>query len=215
MAKVKAHIAVSADGYAAGPNQSEDEPLGEGGEALHDWMVQLESWREAHGKEGGVSGDSDKVVEEMSKNVGAGIMGRKMFGPIGGGEWGDSDWKGWWGEDPPFHTPVYVLTHHAREPVEMEGGTTFHFVTDGVESALEQAREAAGEKDIQIHGGANAVQQCLALGAIDKLTLNVTPLLLGGGERLLDNLGDEPPRLELERVITAPNVAHLTFSVKS
>jgi dihydrofolate reductase len=214
MPKIKAHTSISLDGYTAGPNQSEDNPLGEGGEDLHNWMFQLKSWRENHGEEGGITGESDTVVEEMNENMGAGIMGRNMFGPDRG-DWGDSDWKGWWGDEPPYHSPVYVLTPHEREPIEMEGGTTFYFVTDGIESALEQAREAAGDKDIHVHGGASTVRQYLNLGVIDEITLNLSPILLGGGERLFEDLGDEPPQLELERVLTPPNVVHLTYSVKN
>jgi len=214
MTQIKAHMSISLDGYVAGRNQTQDEPLGEGGEDLHNWMFQLKSWRETHGMEGGVTGESDIVVEEMNENVGAGIMGRNMFGPAAGGEW-DPDWKGWWGDNPPYHSPVYVLTHYEREPVEMEGGTTFYFVTDGIESALEQARESAGDKDIHVHGGASTVRQYLKLGAIDEIALNLSPILLGGGERLFDDLGDEPPQLELERVLDVPNTVHLKYRVKN
>jgi dihydrofolate reductase len=213
MTLIKAHMSMSLDGYVAGPNQSEDEPLGEGGEDLHNWMLQLKSWREAHGMEGGVTGESDIVVEEMSAGAGAGIMGRNMFGPVRGGEW-DSDWQGWWGDDPPYHTPVYVLTHYEREPVEMEGGTTFHFVTDGIESALEQAREAAGDKNIHVHGGAATVRQYLNLGVIDELALNLSPMLLGDGERLFEGL-ETLPQLELERALTAPHAIHVKYRVKN
>jgi dihydrofolate reductase len=210
MSKVRSNISVSLDGYAAGPNQSPDEPLGEGGEGLHDWVVALEAWRESHGREGGEVNASTAVVEETFANVGGILMGRKMFGG-GPGPW-DEDWKGWWGDDPPFHVPVFVLTHHAREPVEMEGGTTFNFVTDGIESALDQAREAAGSGDVAIGGGASVIQQYLAAGLLDELEIHVVPLLLGGGERLLDNVGDD---LELEqvRVVDAPGVVHLKYRV--
>jgi dihydrofolate reductase len=213
MTLIKAHMSMSLDGYVAGPNQTQDEPLGEGGEDLHNWMFQLKSWREEHGMEGGVTGESDIVVEEMSANAGAGIMGRNMFGPAKGGEW-DSDWKGWWGDDPPYHTPVYVLTHFEREPVEMEGGTTFHFVTDGIESALEQAREAAGDKDIHVHGGAATVRQYLDLGVIDELALNISPILLGDGESLFDGL-ETLPQLELERALAVPHTTHVKYRVKN
>jgi dihydrofolate reductase len=214
MPLVKATQSMSLDGYTAGPNQSEDEPLGVGGEDLHNWMLKLKSWREEHGQEGGAESVSDQIVEEMTANVGAGIMGRNMFGPIGGGEWGDSDWKGWWGDNPPYHTPVYVLTHYERAPVEMEGGTTFYFVTDGVESALEQAREAAGDKDISVHGGAATLRQCIEAGALDELTLNISPMLLGGGESIFEGL--EPrPQVEIVRSLTAPDVTHVTYGFKS
>src|SRR5688500_12933206 len=159
MSKVRFQQAISADGYSAGPDQSEKEPLGVGGESLHDWMVGLKAWREAHGEEGGEVNASTPVVKELETGFGAVVMGRNMFGPIGGGDWGDGSWKGWWGDDPPYHAPVYVLTHHEREPVEMEGGTTFHFVTDGIEPALEQARQAAGGDDVLIAGGASVIRQ--------------------------------------------------------
>ncbi len=141
------------------------------------------------------------------------IMGRKMFGPIGGGDWGDGSWTGWWGDDPPYHAPVYVLTHHAREPVEMEGGTTFHFVTDGITSALEQARDAAGDADVQIAGGANTVQQYLAAGLVDEININVSPIFLGAGERLFDNLDGTDLKLEQARVVGAPGATHLQYRV--
>ena len=211
MSKFRFHISVSADGYAAGPDQSEENPLGVGGEQLHDWVVPLEAWRKPHGKEGGEVNASTPVVEEVVANVGAGVMGRNMFGPVGGGDWGDESWKGWWGDDPPFHHQVFVLTHHEREPLEMEGGTTFSFITDGIESALEQAREAGGGKDVQLHGGASVAQQFLSAGLIDEFEVHVTPVLLGGGERLLDNVGE----LELEqlRAIEAPGVTHIKYRV--
>jgi dihydrofolate reductase len=136
MSRFRCHISVSADGYVAGPNQSDEEPLGEGGEGLHDWSVPLAAWREAHEQEGGEVNASSRIIEERGENVGAAVMGRNMFGPPAGGDWGDGSWKGWWGDDPPYHYDVCVVTHHAREPVEMEGGTTFHFVTDGIERAL-------------------------------------------------------------------------------
>jgi len=218
MPRVKFQMSMSLDGYTAGPNQSEENPLGEGGEDLHQWMFNLKSWREAHGKEGGVESESSAVADEITADIGAGIMGRNMFGPApelrpASGGWGDESWNGWWGDDPPYHSPVYVLTHHAREPVEMEGGTTFHFVTDGIESALEQARDAAGEQDIAIHGGAATIQQYLAAGLVDEVAVNISPVLLGAGERLFDNLGDSPPQLELEREIAAPGVTHLKYRV--
>ena len=211
MSKVRSQISMSVDGYVAGPNQSPEDPLGEGGESLHDWVVALEAWRRSHGREGGEVNASTPVVEEAMANVGAILMGRKMFGG-GPGPWGDGDWKGWWGDDPPFHVPVFVLTHHAREPVEMKGGTSFIFVTDGIESALDQAREAVGDKDVSIAGGAQVIQQYLAAGLVDELEIHVVPLVLGGGERLLDNLGDDV-ELEQVRVVEAPGVAHLKYRV--
>jgi dihydrofolate reductase len=212
MSKFRFHLSVSADGYAAGPNQSEENPLGEGGEELHEWAFPLAAWREPHGREGGEVNASGPVVEEMRANVGAGVMGRNMFGPIAGGDWGDGSWKGWWGENPPFHHPVFVLTHHEREPLEMEGDTTFIFVTDGIESALEQARDAAGEQDVQLHGGASVAQQYLAAGLVDEFEVSIVPIMLGGGERLLDNIGPDL-KLEQVRTIDAPGVTHVKYRV--
>lgn len=212
MPKVKCQISVSADGFVAGPNQSEEHGLGEGGEALHEWVVKLAAWRESHGYEGGEVNASSAVMEEATANTGAVVVGRNMFGPERG-PWGEDPWKGWWGDEPPFHVPVFVLTHYEREPLEMEGGTTFHFVTDGVESAVERAREAAGEMDVSVGGGAETIQQCLRAGLLDELVLNQVPILLGDGTRLLEGLG---PDVELEqtRVIDAPDVAHIFYRVK-
>jgi dihydrofolate reductase len=211
MSKVKAHISASADGYVAGPNQSEENPLGEGGEQLHDWAVELKAWREPHGREGGAENASTAVLEEADANVGAEIMGRGKFGPPGGGPWGDDLWPGWWGDDPPFHKPVFVVTHHEREPLTLSD-TTFTFVTDGIESALEQAREAADGKDVFIGGGAEIINEYLAAGLVDELELHVVPLLLGSGSRLFEAVG---PDLELEqlRAVEAPGVAHLKYRV--
>jgi dihydrofolate reductase len=211
MSKVRVHIAISADGYVAGPNQSEENPLGEGGEQLHDWMVALKAWKEPHGMEGGEVNASTPIVEESLANVGAEIMGRGKFGPAGGGPWGDDPWQGWWGEDPPFHKPVFVLTHHEREPLTLTD-TTFTFVTDGIEATLEQAREAADGKDVYIGGGADIINQYLAAGLVDDLEVHVSPLILGGGERLFDGVG---PDLKLEqlRAVEAPGVTHLKYRV--
>ena len=210
MSKVRAHISVSIDGYVAGPNQTQDNPLGEGGEQLHDWVVELKSWREPHGREGGEVNASTEVVEEENANVGAEIMGRGKFGPPDGGPWGDDPWQGWWGEDPPFHNPVFVLTHHEREPLTLSD-TTFIFVTDGIESALAEAREAADGKDVFLGGGADSINQYLAAGLVDEIELHVTPILLGGGERLFDGVGDL--KLEQLRAVEAPGVAHLKYRV--
>jgi dihydrofolate reductase len=209
MSQVRSHISISLDGYVAGPNQTLENPLGEGGEGLHDWVVATESWRSQHGKEGGERNADSDVVAEDSGNIGAQIMGRGMFGG-GDGPWEES-WRGWWGDEPPFHVPVYVLTHHPRESLEMQGGTTYHFVTDGIESALEQARAGAGDKDILLAGGANAIQQYLAAGLLDELYLHIVPLLLGGGERLLENVGD--PKLEPVKVVASPAVTHVKYRV--
>ena len=210
MSRVRVHISVSADGYVAGPNQSEENPLGEAGERLHDWVVALRAWRAPHGLEGGEVDASNAVVEEAQANIGAEIMGRGKFGG-GPGPWGEDPWPGWWGEDPPFHMPVFVLTHHQREPLTLSD-TTFTFVTDGIEAALEQARAAAGDKDVLIGGGADVINQYLAARHVDELELHVVPLLLGAGARLFEGIG---PDLELEqiRVVEAPGVAHLKYRV--
>jgi dihydrofolate reductase len=209
MSSLKCQISISLDGFVAGPNQSLDDPLGEGGTRLHEWVVGTDSWREQHGLEGGERNADAEVVDEVVEGVGAYIMGRKMFGG-GDGPW-DETWTGWWGEDPPFHTPVFVLTHQAREPLSMQGGTTFTFVTGGIESALEQARAAAGDKDVVIAGGASAVQQYLAAGLLDELYLHIVPVLLGAGERLLENVGD--PTLEPIKVVASPAVTHVKYRV--
>lgn len=211
MGKVMFEISMSLDGFVAGPNQSEENPLGVGGEDLHEWVVKLEAWRKQHGLEGGEVNASSAVVEEIRTNVGATVMGRNMFGG-GPGPWDKDDpWNGWWGDNPPFHTPVFVLTHHPRDPLEMKGGTTFYFVTDGIESALEQARRAAGANDVLIGGGANAVQQYLAAGLVDEFEFHVVPILLGDGERLLENVGDL--KLEQIRAADAPGVTHIKYRV--
>ena len=211
MSKVRVHISVSLDGYVAGPNQSMEYPLGEGGERLHDWVVALQAWREASGMEGGEDNASTPVVMEEYENVGAEIMGRGKFGPPSRGPWGDEPWQGWWGEDPPFHKPVFVLTHHEREPLTLSD-TTFTFVTDGIQSALERAREAAGDKDVFIGGGAEVINRYLGARLVDELELHVVPILLGGGARLFEGVGPEV-KLELVRVVEAPGVTHLKYSV--
>ena len=212
MSKLRFNISMSLDGYVAGPNQSPENGLGEGGEDLHDWVVKLKSFREMHGDSGGgETGTNDDVLREASENIGATIMGRNMFGPDRG-PWGGEPWKGWWGDNPPFHTPVFVLTHHAREPLEMQGGTTFFFVTDGIESALRRAKEAAGSKDVHLGGGADVAQQYIAAGLMDEMELHVVPILLGGGERLLDNLGSDV-KLEPVRSVEGPGVTHLKYRV--
>jgi dihydrofolate reductase len=211
MSKVRADISVSVDGYVAGPNQTMENPLGEGGEGLHEWAVQLEAWRQAHGEEGGEVNASSQVMAERQANVGAGIMGRNMF--FGGGRSGpwDESWTGWWGEDPPFHVPTFVLTRHPRKPVTLSD-TTFIFVTDGIKLAYEQAREAAGDKDVTIHGGAQTINQYLAAGLLDELELHVVPVILGGGARLLDNVGPQV-KLEQVRAIESAGVTHLKYRV--
>ena len=209
MGKLAFEISMSLDGYVAGPNQSEDEPLGEGGEQLHEWVFPLAAWRRPHGMEGGETNASSELVEESIAARGATIMGRNMFG--GEGPWGDDPWEGWWGDDPPFGHPVFVVTHHEREPLH-KGDTTFTFVTDGIESAAEQGHAAAGDKDVLVAGGANVAQQFLQAGLVDEVLLHVAPVLLGGGERLFDNVG---PDLELEQTqaVEAPGVTHLRYRV--
>ena len=211
MSRLKMGISMSLDGYVAGPDQSLDEPLGKGGEQLHEWVFGLAAWRQPHGLEGGEVNESSAVIEEAVASAGATIMGRNMFG--GQGRWEDQPWNGWWGEDPPFHHPVFVLTHHPREPLEMQGGTTFHFVTDGIESALRQARDAAGDKDVAIGGGAQAGQQYLNAGLVDELRIDLVPVILGGGARLLDNV-DPGVKLQLAGVVDAPGVTHLTYTTR-
>jgi dihydrofolate reductase len=209
MSSVTCHISISLDGFVAGPNQSIENPIGEGGMRLHQWLFATDSWRKQHGLDGGERNADAEVVDEVVQGVGAYIMGRKMFGG-GDGPW-DATWTGWWGEDPPYHVPVFVLTHHSREPLSMQGGTTFTFVTDGFESALEQARTAAGDKDVAIAGGASAVQQYLAAGLLDELYLHIVPVIIGAGERLLENVGD--PTLEPVKVIASPGVTHVKYRV--
>src|SRR6266508_3821307 len=210
MSEVRVDISVSADGYVAGPNQSLENPLGEGGEDLHHWVVALKAWREQDGLAGGEVNASTPVVEESLANVGAEIMGRGKFGGRPG-PWGDALWRGWWGEEPPFHMPVFVLTHHEREPLTLSD-TTFTFVTDGIESALEQARAAATGKDVTIGGGADVINQYLAARLVDELELNIVPLVLGGGARLFEGVGPDL-RLEQVRGVEAPGVTHVKYRV--
>ena len=195
----------------AGPAQSMEEPLGIGGEGLHDWLVAQRIWREAQGMEGGEENVSTEILAEEYANVGTEIMGRGKFGPPSRGPWGQDAWQGWWGDNPPFHKPVFVLTHHAREPLTLTD-TTFTFVTDGVEAALAQAREAAGDKDVYVGGGAATINEFLAAGLLDELQLHVVPILLGGGSRLFDGVGADV-RLEQVRSVEAPGVTHLKYRI--
>jgi dihydrofolate reductase len=202
---------MSLDGFIAGPSQSLQEPLGVGGERLHEWVFPLEAWRRPHGMEGGEVNESTPVMEEELANIGATIMGRNMFGG-GPGPWSRTDpWNGWWGRNPPFRHPVFVLTHHAREPLMLEGGTSFSFVTDGIESALEQARRAARGKDVALAGGARTAQQYLSAGVVDEMHLHLVPTLLGGGERLFDSVHDLHG-LALAGTVATPTVVHLKFA---
>jgi dihydrofolate reductase len=196
MSRVTCDLTISLDGFAAGPNQSMTEPLGEGGELLHRWQFE-----ERESNAAAIAG----ILE-----AGAYIMGRNMFAGPGPGAW-DAEWRGWWGEEPPYHAPVFVLTHHPREPLEMQGGTTFNFVTDGIESALSQARKAAGTKDVAIAGGAETVRQYLSAGLIDELRLHIAPILLGAGERLLDGVANL--KLEPTEVSGTRLVSHVRYRV--
>ena len=203
---------MSLDGFVAGPEQSLDNPLGIGGEQLHEWVLPLAAWRAPHGLPDGEVNESSKVIEEEQAGIGSTIMGRNMFGGHPG-PWNLNDpWNGWWGEDPPFHHPVFVLTHHAREPLELEGGTTFTFVTDGIEAALEQARKAAGGQDVMLAGGASVAQQYLRGGLVDEMEIHLAPVLLGSGERLFEGIGTDLHGLGLVRTVTAPGVTHLKFA---
>ncbi len=178
---------ISLDGYGAGPNQTRETPLGEGGEGLHEWLVGTRFFMQMTGKPGGTTGTDNDFAEQGMANVGAYIMGRNMFGPVRG-PWPDDSWRGWWGKNPPYHTPTFVLTHHARAPQEMDGGTTFHFVTDGIEAALDRARAAAGDKDIRLLGGASTIRQYLEARLVDEMHIAVSPRLLGAGEPLFTGL---------------------------
>jgi dihydrofolate reductase len=211
MSKLRFNISMSFDGFVAGPSQSVENPLGIGGEGLHEWIVPLRAWRASHGREGGEVNDSTRVVEESLANIGATVMGRNMFGGHPGPWDARKPWTGWWGKNPPFHHPVFVLTHHPREPLRLEGGTTFTFVTEGVEAALEQARRAAGGKDVSLAGGARAAQQYLVAGLVDEMEIHLVPTLLGGGARLFDGVGDLHG-LELVRTVATPKVTHLKFA---
>ncbi|MGA9283897.1 MAG: dihydrofolate reductase family protein [Solirubrobacteraceae bacterium] len=211
MAKLRFQVSMSLDGFIAGPNPSEKDPLGEGGMQLHEWAFKLAAWRIPHGREGGEINASTPIVEEALQNIGATIMGRRMFGG-GAGPWGENPWDGWWGEDPPFHTPVFVLTHHPREPLQKQGGTTFFFAGDGIEAVLEQAKQAAGGKDVGLGGGADVAQQYLAAGLLDELQLNVVPVLLGGGTRLFEETPADI-KLEIVQAVEAPGVTHLKYRV--
>lgn len=209
MTEVTSQISISLDGYVAAPGQSRQDPLGRGGLRLHEWLFATESWREQHGQSDGERNVDAEVVDEMTRNVGAHVMGRRMFGG-GEGSW-DLDWTGWWGDDPPFRVPVFVLTHHPRESLVMRGGTEFHFVTEGVEAALKRARAVAGERDVAVWGGASAVRQHLAAGLLDTLWVHLVPIVLGGGTPLFDGAVDVP--LEPEKVVATPTVTHIRYRV--
>jgi len=212
VSRLRFKISMSLDGFIAGPSQSVDNPLGIGGMRLHEWAFPLAAWRAMHGLEGGETNESARVVEESLANIGATVMGRNMFGGHPGPWDARKPWNGWWGADPPFRHPVFVLTHHARERLELKGGTTFTFVTDGIGAALEQARRAAGGKDVSLAGGAKAAQQYLSAGFVDEMEISLVPTLLGRGERLFDGVGDDLHGLELMRTVATPKVTHLKFT---
>ena len=209
--KLRFRIAMSLDGFAAGPQQSVENPLGVGGMRLHEWAIALAAWRAPHGLPGGTVDASTPVMEESLVNIGATIMGRNMFGGHPGAWDAAQPWNGWWGDNPPFHHPVFVLTHHARAPLALQGGTTFNFVTKGIEAALEQARRAAGGKDVALGGGANVARQYLKAGLVDEMEIHLAPILLGAGERLFEGVKDLGG-LEHVRTVAAPNVVHLKFA---
>ena len=211
MARLRFRIAISLDGYTAGPEQSVKNPLGIGGTRLHEWAFPLEAWRRPHGLKGGKVNESTPVFEELLANIGATIMGRNMFGG-GPGPWDEEDpWNGWWGDNPPFHHPVFVLTRHPRAPLQLEGGTTFTFVTDGIRSAYDQARRAANGKDVALAGGADVTRQYLNAGMVDEMVLHLVPTLLGGGDRLFDGVTDLKG-LKPVQTVAAADVTHLKFA---
>jgi dihydrofolate reductase len=213
MARLTLEISMSLDGFIAGPNRTVEQPLGDGGDQLHEWMFGLASFRERHGLSGGTRNADDDVVRESLDTAGAVLMGRRMFSG-GEGPWEDDPVAdGWWGDDPPFGEPVFVLTHHARETVKKQGGTSFTFVTEGIEAALDQAREAAGDKDVAVAGGANLVQQHLKAGLLDEMQIHLAPFLLGDGVRLFDRLGDAQLELEVTRALYSPSVTPVRYSV--
>lgn len=215
MPKVRVNcFAVSFDGFGAGPNQSLENPLGEGGEALHDWFVPTRTFQRVAGKEGGVTGPDDDFAARSFENVGAWILGRNMFGPVRG-PWPDDSWKGWWGGNPPYHTDVFVLTHYARDPIEMEGGTTFHFVTEGIHATLEQAKASANGKDVRLGGGVSTIRQHLQAGLVDEMHIAVSPMLLGSGERLFDEVNLLVLGFDRVSYVSTPKAAHFVLSKNS
>ena len=188
MSRLRVHsFSISIDGYGAGPNQDLQNPLGVGGPKLFDWFFHTRTWQRMHGNEAGETGTDDDIAAQGFSGIGAWILGRNMFGPVRG-PWPDDSWKGWWGDEPPYHTPVFVLTHHPRAPLMMEGGTVFHFITDGIDAALQQARDAAGGRDIRLGGGVSTIRQYLCAGLVDELHLAIAPVLLGTGENLLSGI---------------------------
>jgi len=211
MSKVRVHsFSISIDGYGAGPNQDLENPIGVGGLKVFDWFFPTRTWQRMHGGEGGETGVDDDVAAQAFENIGAYILGRNMFGPVRG-PWPDESWKGWWGDEPPYHTPVFVLTHHPRAPLTMAGGTTFHFVTDGIHSALKQAKDAAGGKDVRVGGGVGTIRQYLESALIDELHLAIVPFLLGSGEHLLGGLNLPAFGYECGERIEGVRATHVTL----
>jgi dihydrofolate reductase len=209
MPKLRVHnFSISLDGYAAGPDQDRENPLGVGGTRLHLWVFATEAGRRMLGRDGGARGIDDAFISRANERIGATIMGRNMFGPIRG-PWADDPWSGWWGDDPPYHHPVFVLTHHPHESITMQGGTTFHFVVDGIEAALARAFDAAAGDDVMLGGGASTIQQYLRAGLIDEMHLAIVPVLLGGGERLFENLDGGAERYECVELVSSPSMAHV------
>ena len=204
-------FAISIDGYGAGPNQDLQNPLGLRGPELMEWFFPTRLWRRMHGHDDGETGVDHGIAEQGFANIGAWILGRNMFGPVRG-PWPDDSWKGWWGDEPPYHTPVFVLTHHAREPIPMKGGTTFYFVTDGIESALEQAYAAAEGKDVRLGGGVSTVQQYLRLGLVDEMHVAIAPVLLGSGERLFEPADGVNWNYECVEMVGSPSAVHVRFA---
>jgi len=208
--RVRVHMMISLDGYTAGPNQGPDKPFGDIPEHFLDWVFRLKSFSEMHGLDSGETGPTDDVIRETAENLGATVIGRNMFGG-GPGPWPLDAWNGWWGDNPPYHTPVFVLTHYTREPLAMQGGTTFNFVTEGIDTALARAKEAAGDRDVRIGGGANLVNQYIAAGLVDEIELHIVPVLIGGGTRLFEGIPAPHPKLELVRVVAGAEVTHLKY----
>ena len=212
MPKLRVHsFSISLDGYGAGPGQSPDTPLGEGGEALHEWFVPTRTFQQVHGKEGGTTGADDEFAARVRANIGAWIMGRNMFGPIRG-PWPDEHWQGWWGDDPPFHCPAFVLTHHERAPITMAGGTIFHFVTDGIEAALERAVQAANGKDVLLGGGVATIRQYLRAGLVDEMHLAISPVLLGSGEHLFADIDTASLGYRCTEHVPTQNATHVVLT---
>jgi len=213
MSKLQYSVSISLDGFVAGPDQSLDNPLGVGGQLLHEWMRERAAWRDAVGLEGGVTNASTAVLDRDDEQVGAVIMGRSMFGG-GSGPWGDDPWKGWWGENPPQHLPVFVLTHYARPRLDCEGGTSFEFVTGGIDAALRLARADADGKDVTVPGGGTVARQYLAAGLLDEIQLHLVPVLLGDGVRLFDDKELAGTRVEQVDVVEAPAVTHIRYRMR-